>query len=96
MIIRSALRLPLAAAIIALGAALSPAAAQAPEHAPPPATAAPGDAFGEEIVLVGKPIVYLEGSLRTTLSADVLTARPSALKRVAENQAVTQRLTEST
>jgi effector-binding domain-containing protein len=42
-------------------AVLSPAAAQAPSKTDPPA-AASSDPFGEEVVLVEKPIVYLSGS----------------------------------
>jgi effector-binding domain-containing protein len=44
-------------------AALSPATAQAPPvPAPPPAATNPNDAFGEEVTLAEKPIVYISGS----------------------------------
>jgi effector-binding domain-containing protein len=42
-------------------AVLSPASAQAPPAAVPPAAAA-NDPFGEEVTLVEKPIVYVSGS----------------------------------
>jgi effector-binding domain-containing protein len=43
--------------------ALSPATAQAPPvPAPPPAATNPNDAFGEEVTLAEKPIVFISGS----------------------------------
>ena len=58
----------------------APAAPAKPDAAPAPATAAPGDPFGEETTLTAKPIVYVKGSGNWDSAFQTITGSLKTLK----------------
>ena len=92
MSVSSMFRLPLAAALIAICAGLSPASAQtrppSPAPAPSPDAAAPSDPFGEEVVLTERPIVYFAGSGLWVSAFDTLVGAFRSVYAALEKQGI--------